>query len=338
MSPFRNWRNALKRRLIRSTWVPARKCIPPILWSKGISQYCDFRGPDSYWREETESCQPASFFREHYAGAHGLLWVRLSTRSRDGKPCDLDNFVRGALPAIHEPFALLTTDGDAAVPSDLVASTVDALLDCPWLVSWHTQNYDGHSHAKLAPLPIGIDLHTPRFCSSPRRLVTQLKRNRARRLPLGQAPLRVLCDLEVHLASEERLRAVTALRGCDHVDFLSKRVSQTAIWRRYTEYPFVLSAAGRGLDCHRTWELLYLGSIVITNTSSLDSLFDGLPIVVVEDWNEVGDKRNLAKWLRQYGGLTDQNAIWSRLKPDRFLEPIRESMAAHLLENASKAS
>ncbi len=331
MKPLRQGREALTRWLTRSTWVPARKCDPPLplLWSKGISQHCDFRGPDSYWREETESCQPESFFRQHYAGAHGLVWVRLSGRSRDGIPCDLDNFVRGALPAIREPFALITTDGDASVPSDLAATTVDALLGCPWLVSWHTQNYDGHAHAKLAPMPIGIDLHTPRFCTSPRRLVAQLKKNRARRLPLDQVPLRVFCDLEVDLASEERRRAVAALRNCDHVDFLRKRVSQAAIWRRYAKYPFVLSAAGHGLDCHRTWELLYLGSIVITKTSSLDPLFDGLPIVVVEDWNDVGDTRNLAKWLRQYGGLTDRETIWSRLEPDHLIGPIRGALAAH---------
>lgn len=326
MITIRDVRNALKRLLIKSTWVPARKYDSPCLCSKGLSQYCDFRGPEFYWRAETESCQPESFFRRYYAGASGLVWLRLSTRSRDGMLCDLDNFVRGALPAIRKPFALITTDGDASVPSDIPTATVDALLDNPWLVSWHTQNYDGHPHAKLAPLPIGIDLHTPRFCTSTRRLVAQLQRIRERRLPLDQVPLRVFCDLEINLASEERRQAVAALRNCDHVDFLKKRVSQTAIWRRYAEYPFVLSAEGNGLDCHRTWELLYLGTIVITKTSSLDLLFDGLPVVVVEDWKEVGDKRNLAKWLRQYGELTNRDAIWSRLEPDRFIRTISESL------------
>ncbi|MGA1874908.1 MAG: hypothetical protein ACMUIA_04830 [bacterium] len=153
----------------------------------------------------------------------------MSTRSRDGKPCDLDNFVRGALPAIRESFVLITTDGDASIPSDMAAATVETLLDCPWLVSWHTQNYDGYVHAKFSPLPIGIDLHTPRFFSSPARLVAELQRIRACRLPLDQVPLRVFCDLEVSLASEERRRAAAVLRNYDHVDFLRKYISQTAI-------------------------------------------------------------------------------------------------------------
>jgi hypothetical protein len=325
---------ALRKLLNRSTWTPNGKYSPPLLWSKGISRYCDFRGPDSYWRQDTETCRPESFFRQYYADAGGLVWVRLSTRSRDGIPCDLDNFVRGALPAIHKPFALITTDGDASVPSDIAADTVNALLDCPWLVSWHTQNYDGHTHAKFAPLPIGIDLHTPRYFSSPRRLVALLKHIRARRLPLDQIPLKVFCDLEVNLASEERRRAVATLRNYDHVDFLEKRVSQRAIWRRYAEYPFVLSAAGNGLDCHRTWELLYLGNIVITKTSSLDSLFKDLPVVIVKDWNEVDDKRNLAKWLQQYGKLTDGEAIWRKLEPDNLIRPVRETLQIFEREGA----
>ena len=54
-----------------------------------------------------------------------------------------------------------------------------------------------------------------------------------------------------------------------------KRIPQEEIWSLYSHYPFVLSTRGNGLDCHRTWELLLLGSIVITRTSPLDPLFRG---------------------------------------------------------------
>jgi hypothetical protein len=302
--------------------------VPPCLWSKGISQHCDFKGPDSYWRDHTESCQPESFFYRHYADAHGLVWVRLSTRSRVGKPCDLDNFARAALPSIRKPFVLITTDGDASVPSDIAPATVEALLDCPWLTAWYSQNCDHHAHPKLAPMPIGLDLHTPRSFMSPPRLIARLRSLRARRLPLDRIPLRVFCDLGTHVNSPTRNQAIAVLSNCDHVDFQNTRLSQTGIWRRYADYPFVLSASGYGLDCHRTWELLYLGSIVITKTSPLDPLFDGLPVVIVEDWNEVADKANLAKWLQQYGELTDQKAIWRRLAPDHLVAQVREALPA----------
>jgi hypothetical protein len=299
----------------------------PFLWSKGIARHCDVAGPDAYWRAATEESQTETFFSRHYADPHGLVWVRLGSLARAGAACDLDHFVRAALPTARRPFALITTDGDASVPSDLREETVRSLLDCPWLVSWHTQNLDRGTHPKLAPFPIGLDLHTrPRWCSA-RRLAAGLGRLRDRRSAPSGA-LRVFCDLGVSLASPERRHAVRALRGCRHVDFQLERVPQRAIWRRYASYPFALSTAGNGLDCHRTWELLYLGTIVITRTSALDPLFEGLPVAIVEDWREARDPARLADWHRRLGPLTERTRLWARLHPRHYLDPIRAAVGA----------
>jgi len=50
---------------------------------------------------------------------------------------------------------------------------------------------------------------------------------------------------------------------------------------------FVLSPEGNGIDCHRTWESMLLGSIPIITSSGIDCLFEGLPIIIVNDWIEV---------------------------------------------------
>jgi len=299
---------------------------PDVLWSKGYSQFCDFRGSDAYRLDATESHRSSEYFRRHYAGAHGLVWVRLGTGARDGLPCDLDSFAHGALPTIRRPFALITTDGDLSVPGELPKSTVSDLLECPWLVSWHTQNYDGYPHSKLGPIPIGLDLHTPRASMTPSTLVAQLEEIMCGRRPLDQLPLRVFCDFG--FSNDERRSAVAVLSPCGHIDRLPARLAQEALWHRYAEYPFVLSVRGNGLDCHRTWELLYLGCIVITKSSSLDPLFDDLPVVVVKDWDEVADRTNLADWLQRYNALTHRNYVWKRLDPHRYIEPIRAEVQA----------
>jgi hypothetical protein len=308
--------------------APWKRISPAdVLWSKGISQLCDFKGPNSYWLDPTESRHSESFFLNHYAGASGLVWVRLSTLARDGATCDLDYFVRAALPTIGRPFALITTDGDVSVPTELQASTVKALLECPWLVTWHTQNYDGCAHPKLAPIPIGLDLHSRRPWTSAKRLVRLLHKIRRSRVPVQKLPLRAFGDFTAGL-TPERCRALAMLAQCDHVELLTSRLSQSEIWGRYADYPFVVSARGNGLDCHRTWELLYLGCIVITKTSSLDPLFSGLPVVVVEDWKALRDKAKLTEWLQRYGDLTDRDYVWKRLDPRSYLEPIREAVRA----------
>ena len=47
----------------------------------------------------------------------------------------MDQLVSVALPTLRSPFALITTDGDAGVPSELDRKTVAALLNSRWLVS-----------------------------------------------------------------------------------------------------------------------------------------------------------------------------------------------------------
>lgn len=315
--------------VIRGRLGEPRSDIEPttLLWSKGYAAHCDVAGPDAYWQAPTESHQPEAFFRDHYGDARGLVWVRLSTQARDGRSSDLDSFVSAALPTIRAPFALVTTDGDVTVPRDLRPETVSALLASPWLKSWHTQNHDGFRHPKLFPIPIGLDLHTRSgWRDSAERRASTIRWIRTNRSPIERQPLRVFTDLSRRQSTLDRREAIAALTGCAHVDFARRRVSQAAIWRRFARYPFVLSAPGNGLDCHRTWELLHLGSIVVTKTTSLDPLFEGLPVAVVEDWREARDPTRLRAWLERLGPLTAQETLWPRLRPGFYLEPIRASL------------
>lgn len=308
--------------------VEARSAVPAgLLWSKGIAACCDFRGPIDYAFKPTECRQGPPFFQKHYATAQGLVWVRLSTRSRKSKPCDLDDFVSHALPSINRPFVLITTDGDAAVPSQLETRTVSALLESPFLTAWHTQNHDGFAHPKLFPFPIGLDLHAPRPEGGPRALANIIHKIRDQRPPASSQPLRVFCDVNLSLNSDERIQAVRQLTGCKHVDFLDGKIPQQELWMRYASHPFVLSVAGNGLDCHRTWEALYLGAIVIVKRSSLDPIFDGLPVAVVDDWVEVRDESRLAEWRERYTPLTDGQRIRERLHPEIWLAPLRAALA-----------
>jgi len=58
-------------------------------------------------------------------------------------------------------------------------------------------------------------------------------------------------------------------------------------WKNMTEYTFVLSPFGNGLDCHRTWEALLCGCIPIVRTNVFNELFEGLPVLIVENWKDI---------------------------------------------------
>lgn len=299
-----------------------------VLWSRGAFAHCDFSGPPLERFRSTERVSAATTMAKFYSGASGLVWVRLSTRAREGVPCNLDHFVEQALPTIEKPFVLITTDGDATVPSDLRPDTVARLLDNRFLVAWYTQNFDGFSHPKLRPFPIGLDLHSILGgLRTPRQRVELLRKTREARREAGTLPLRVFCDLGINRNSPDRRDLGERLAGVGHVDFLAERVSQRRVWERYAAYPFVLSAHGNGLDCHRTWEVLYLGGIVITRTSSLDALYDGLPVAIVKDWGEVASLENLERWRDTLAPLTDRARIWNRLSSKRLFGDMRDRLA-----------
>jgi hypothetical protein len=61
----------------------------------------------------------------------------------------------------------------------------------------------------------------------------------------------------------------------------------------------VISPRGNGLDTHRLWEALYLGSLPIVKTSSLDLLYQNLPVLIVQEWEQVTEEllRKKAKEL-----------------------------------------
>jgi hypothetical protein len=81
------------------------------------------------------------------------------------------------------------------------------------------------------------------------------------------------------------------------------------LWQKYAEYAFVASPFGIGLDCHRTWEAIALGCIPIVKESPLTPLFEGMPVLVVESWDQV----NLKYLQQQQEKFASQQFDYSKI-------------------------
>ena len=66
-------------------------------------------------------------------------------------------------------------------------------------------------------------------------------------------------------------------------------LDQGEYFKQLKTHRFLANPAGNGLDTHSTWEALLAGCIPINPHSALDSLYDGLPVWLVNDWEEVTD-------------------------------------------------
>lgn len=56
---------------------------------------------------------------------------------------------------------------------------------------------------------------------------------------------------------------------------------------RLQHYKFVLSPPGNGPDTHRTWEALMMGCIPVVLKGPFDALYEGLPVLMLDSWDEL---------------------------------------------------
>lgn len=105
--------------------------------------------------------------------------------------------------------------------------------------------------------------------------------------------------LQSILASVEG--AVMVERRMDYEDFLDSMAQAI----------FVLSPPGWGADCHRHWEALLMGTIPVMLSTANDSLFRGLPVVIVEDYSLLTREILLSKYEELHSPAREWD--WSRL-------------------------
>jgi hypothetical protein len=142
-------------------------------------------------------------------------------------------------------------------------------------------------------MPIGLDYHTMALRSSswgPRQTEAEQELNllalRSGCLPFYERLPMCYSNFHFNLNSRDRVNAraeVPAPLVFYEPHHIGRHESHTS----QTNYAFVLSPAGNGQDCHRTWEALVLGCIPIIKTSGLDPLFEGLPVLIVKSWSDI---------------------------------------------------
>jgi hypothetical protein len=74
------------------------------------------------------------------------------------------------------------------------------------------------------------------------------------------------------------------------IDYQSSELPRTQTFNNIKDYAFVVSPFGNGPDCIRTFEALCLGCIVIMKKSFLDIVYEGLPVLLVDEWEDINEE------------------------------------------------
>ncbi|KAI8616120.1 hypothetical protein BC830DRAFT_1119359, partial [Chytriomyces sp. MP71] len=185
------------------------------------------------------------------------------------------------------------------------------LTENPYLIYWWMPHCDGVEHGaqKMGCMHLGIDQHgtaradmqkayeaglglvdgafariLPWEQRQERYLLAsfQVSTNKKARQPV----MDLFCGNETMIpngkrAQVQKLREVSNcfyMKGIDKFDFYKDVLAPSL---------FVLSPPGEGPDCYRTYETLLLGGYPIVKTSTLDSLFSNLPVLIVQDFDDL---------------------------------------------------
>ena len=295
------------------------KFINNIICPKGV--ICNM-----YSQQHTEFASSVNDIKtiiETITDKNNIIFIRNGSTNR----CtDLQIFA-DHLHLIRIPVILITTDGDRSMPSTHdYNKVINKLLSSDIIIRWYTQNYDKSIiHPKLTYIPIGFDLHTMRWLvnGSVSGKVEYMIKSRIFALTNKRISGAIFCDAHLTVSHPDRLNMYDALSGNKNVHFLEDRISFTEITDTYNKYNFALSPRGNGLDCHRTWELFMAGIIVITRTSALDEMYikNNLPVVILNDWNELNDdlENKLERWFTVHKDKTNIANIMPRLTFDYWL-------------------
>lgn len=184
-------------------------------------------------------------------------------------------------------FVLITHNSDQNVTADLYAKKPANV------VHWFAQNVV-IERDDLTPIPIGLE----RQGIVPTRDIAGSMQSQ---IDMGRPTLQRWCYLNINpdTNDQERRRVLRALRWkMLFVTTRTRRIAYPQYVAEIASHRFIISPPGNGVDCHRTWESLYLGSVPVVKDSACMRAFATAGLMVVPDLACLS-KRNLVDYAAE---------------------------------------
>jgi hypothetical protein len=220
-----------------------------------------------------------------------------------------------SLPYIKEltvPFVIITCASDGAFPDDHSAKEsnvhwfgdkgqiIEKLKSNVYFKHWFTVNKTTPNNDKFTSIPYGLDFWAkrtqPYFGEGPENIYLQNKTltdivsksiHFSKRIPVS------FCNFHFNFTDDRYhgdRRELCKILSNKVAYFQKSKLPRTQSWIEMSKYSFVISPFGHGMDCIRTMEALCLGCIVIMKKSCLDCIYEGLPILLVDEWEDITEK------------------------------------------------
>ena len=201
---------------------------------------------------------------------------------------------------IPNKFILLSGCSDYTIPNDVFnEEEFLKFINNDKIIHWYVQNLV-YNHKKITNLPIGLDYHTiynhnnhewgpqmyPIIQENELLQIKNESKHFSERIPKCYANFHFSINTKYGYDRKDALEKIDK----NLVFYENNKLKRIDNWKTQSQYSFVISPHGNGLDCHRTWEAIILGCIPIVKTSCIDSLYNDLPVLILFDWNDVNEE------------------------------------------------
>jgi hypothetical protein len=215
----------------------------------------------------------------------------------------LSFFVNEILPKIKHKIILVTGASVKTCPIEVLnKNEFNHLITNKYLIKWCSQNNVISTFPKIKQIPLGLDYHTILNNSN-----HYWREQNEGILPIEQE--NVLLDLKKNISPfkdricnkifvnfemkadrfKQRIESINKIPKY-LLDIQKQKMKRTETWKTMTDYTFILSPYGNGMDCHRHWESIILGCIPIIKSEEFRDMFSDLPVLNVKDWSDINDK------------------------------------------------
>ena len=172
-------------------------------------------------------------------------------------------------------YTLITHCADHAIHKDVFMKKPACIT------KWYAQNVD-YKHPDLIPVPIGFENHNGRYIGG----YTDFNVVNDEAFDFEQKDKlikKIYCNVRDTHFNRKNIREVLINSGKAVVDSCN---TYTEYVKKIKEFLFIASPRGNGIDCHRTWEALYFGSIPMVERHFMYDSYN-LPIIQVDNWNNL---------------------------------------------------
>ncbi len=146
--------------------------------------------------------------------------------------------------------------------------------------NWYTVNV-GYEHNNLKPIPIGLasSFSKKNLNSSDFKLFDKYN--------FSSSEVSLYINFQKNTNFKERKNIVKLFQNENWVKIDDPNLDKKSYMKNLVKYTFVLCPWGNGVDTHRLWETLYSGSIPITKKHPTYNYEEKLPILFVNDFEEI---------------------------------------------------